>query len=149
MSTAPTETVCTTRRLLISTDQAWDAWTTPGGLQAWWWPDEADVTYAVDPWVGGRYRIHSAVSGLGIRGTVLAADRPVRLLLQWRWLGAHMPTGDDLVQVSFAVDDGDVVVALEEAMRPGAPTRDCQCRWNTLLDALAELEPRTNRKEQR
>ncbi|WP_022918259.1 hypothetical protein [Ruania albidiflava] len=40
MTAADPETVCTTRRLQIGTDQAGDAWTTPGGLQAWWWSDE-------------------------------------------------------------------------------------------------------------
>jgi len=143
------DTVYSSRRLQIGTDQAWDAWTTSSGLQAWWWSDEPDVTYAVDPWAGGRYRIHSGSSGRGIRGTVLAAERPVRLLLQWRWLGGHLPSSEGLVQVTFAVDEDDVVVGLQETMRPGTSTRSCQLRWNTVLDALAQLEPHTIGTERR
>src|SRR5690625_2999342 len=143
------ETVCTARRLQIDTDQAWEAWTTSSGLQAWWWHEEPGVSYAADPWVGGRYRIHSASSGLGVRGTVLVADRPLRLLLQWRWLGPQMPPVDGLVQVTFAVEDGEVVVALEETMPPGAPTVAFQSRWNTVMDALARIEPGAARRESR
>src|SRR5690625_1570509 len=100
------DTVYSSRRLQIGTDQAWDAWTTSSGLQAWWWSDEPDVTYAVDPWAGGRYRIHSGSSGRGIRGTVLAAERPVRLLLQWRWLGGDRKStrlNSSHVAISYAV----------------------------------------------
>lgn len=131
--------LCSVRTVPLSLDEAWDAWTTPGGLQAWWWPEDADVTYRVDPRVGGRYRIHSASTGLGAGGTFLAVDRPRQLRLQWRWLGEYGPNEDDLVQVSFAVDEGDVVVRVEHTLAAGTGSERCAEHWNEVLDSLASL----------
>lgn len=125
--------VSTVRTVPMTLDQVWDAWTTPGGLQSWWWSEDPEVTYAVEPRVGGRYRIHSATTGLGVRGTFLTVDRPRQLRLQWRWLREYGPSQDDLVQVSFAVDEGEVVVRLEHTMAAGAATE----RWDDVLDSLA------------
>ena len=125
--------VSTVRTVPMTLDQVWDAWTTPGGLQSWWWSEDPEVTYAVEPRVGGRYRIHSATTGLGVRGTFLTVDRPRQLRLQWRWLREYGPSQGDLVQVSFAVDEGEVVVRLEHTMAAGAATE----RWDDVLDSLA------------
>lgn len=134
------ETVCSRYALDLSLDQAWDAWTTPGGLQSWWWSDDPSVSYAVDPRVGGRYRIHSAATGLGASATVVAVDRPTRLVLRWRWLGEHCAEVDDLVQVSFAVDDGAVALQVEHALASGLPSQRCAARWNCVLDDLARQQ---------
>lgn len=143
---APTEEslVCTVRTVPLSLDQVWDAWTTPSGLQAWWWAEDPDVTYCVEPRVGGRYRIHSASTGLGAGGTFLAVDRPRQLRLQWRWLGEYGSNEDDLVQVSFAVEEDDVVVRVEHTLAAGTGSDRCAERWNDVLDSLAGLSTMEN-----
>jgi len=50
-----------------------------------------------------------------------------------------MPPVHDLVQVPFAVEDGEVV-ALAETMRTGAATGACQDRCDVVMDALAQSE---------
>ncbi|UFU07539.1 SRPBCC family protein [Ruania halotolerans] len=132
-------TVGTTRTAAISLDQAWDAWTTPGGLWSWWCADAPDVTCSVDSRVGGECRIHSASSGLGARAAFVTIERPSRLVLRWRWLGDHRPTGEDLVQVRFVVDEEDVVVTVEHTVSDDAALEPCAARWGRLMDAFAGL----------
>ncbi|UFU02237.1 SRPBCC domain-containing protein [Ruania suaedae] len=141
---APTRepTVCTVRAVAISRDEAWDAWTTPGGLRSWWWTHDEDFTCTIDPHVGAGCRIYSAGRGLGARGRFVTVDRPRRLVLRWRWLDEHGPAPEGLVTVTFAVneEDGDeTVVRVEHTLSDGAATGPCAERWNQLMDSFAEL----------
>lgn len=89
------------RVLRISVGQAWEAWTTPSGIQAWW-SAVGDTTATIDLRTGGRLAIRAGVSGLSADATVLAADPPRRLLLSWRWRDAG--AADELVVVDLGGD---------------------------------------------
>lgn len=135
---APRCVVSTDRVLRISVDQAWEAWTTPSGIEAWW-SAVHDATATVDFRTGGRLAIRTRVGGLSADATLLTADPPRRLLLSWRWLDVPMadePPADELVAVDLGVTDDEVVVSVEHETT--FAERDlCAARWNELLHRLA------------
>lgn len=126
--------------VMAAADAVWDLWTTPDGLEQWWWPMFDDADYEVDARDGGRYRFQASSGGVGVRGTFLQLDEGRRMVFSWDWLGGYEGgvRREDLVVVDFTeLGDGTHVrVTLTgpldelETMREG---------WQDTLTRLEEL----------
>ena len=77
------------RRIAERPSIVFEALTTADGIASWWGPDDLPAISAeIDPRVGGAYRVrfrtldgqeHEAC------GECLEVDRPVRVVMSWRW----------------------------------------------------------------
>src|SRR5690349_4023816 len=81
--------------------RVWAAWTTAGGLAAWWWPHLPDTQYAVDARPGGGYEIRSRGAGIGVRGRFERVDEPHELAFSWVWLTGTEEEPEDRVTVEL------------------------------------------------
>ena len=66
-------------------DTVWHHLTDATALKAWYWPEQLEGEYTVNPVPGGSFRIASKRTGLAVSGTVLEAEAPSRLVKTWRW----------------------------------------------------------------
>ena len=125
-----------------SPERAWQAWTDPDELAAWWWPMFADTTYDLDVRPGGNYRFESRSAGIGARGTYTEVLAPQHLTMTWVWLIDGADDGpEDSVSVTFsAVDDTTVVRVVHSTA--AEETEGYAQGWRDCLDRLAQLPGR-------
>jgi uncharacterized protein YndB with AHSA1/START domain len=80
-----------------SVDTVWSDLTTARHLAEWIWPPRFETEAVVEPRVGGRWEISSAVAELAVRGKVLEFEPRRRLRLEWRWDGEDHATDAEIV----------------------------------------------------
>ncbi|MGO0575466.1 SRPBCC family protein [Ornithinimicrobium panacihumi] len=121
-----------------SAGSVFDAWLDPQRLATWWWPDNPDTTFEVDPREGGRFAIRSASLGLGATGTYLVLHRPHILAMTWAWESDRGVGPEDVVEVEFTeVGDAQTLVLLAHHM--AEPTDDLsnpEHGWREVLGNL-------------
>ncbi|MGC4108859.1 MAG: SRPBCC domain-containing protein [Nocardioides sp.] len=131
-------TVTVSRTVPAPPGEVFDAWTDVAQLAAWWWPQLAGTTYALDARVGGSYEIVSPAIGATVRGDYTEVDRPHRLAFTWNWDdGEPADVIEDTVQVSFEARDGDTLVTVEHTSVQHAPDGGAEQGWSDVLDRLA------------
>ncbi|MCU1439511.1 MAG: Activator of Hsp90 ATPase 1 family protein [Rhodoglobus sp.] len=122
------------RELTASPERVWSAFTTAEGLAGWMWPGAWNTTAEVDLRVGGRYRIASEVSGMGVSGEFVSIDEPDRLVQTWRWDGDDEET---LVSVTLAPSGtGTALTIVHERFRTDDDRDNHLQGWNDCLDRL-------------
>lgn len=63
-------------------DEVWRLWTTPAGLEAWFFPAYLHVRASVDLRAGGRWRLASEDQPFALEGEYLVVDAPRRLVMR-------------------------------------------------------------------
>jgi uncharacterized protein YndB with AHSA1/START domain len=131
-------TISTSRSVLASPEQVFDAWTDAAQLAAWWWPQLAGTTYDVDAREGGSYVISSPAIGATVRGTYTEVERPRRLAFTWRWQDADEPESlvEDTVVVTLEAQGGATLVTVAHTSSAHEPGGDIEQGWNDVLDRL-------------
>src|SRR3954451_9268902 len=83
------------RRIAARPSIVFDALTKPEGIAGWWGPDDGPVLLAeTDLCVGGRFRDRFRMldaSQHESSGQYLEIDKPVRLVMTWRWTQGGEP----------------------------------------------------------
>jgi uncharacterized protein YndB with AHSA1/START domain len=92
-----------------------DAFVDSDRLASWWWPHLPDATYDLDATVGGRYRITSAIAGIGVNGQYVALEPPQRIELTWVWEDRQPVEERVEVRLSGIPDGTEVTVRHEVA----------------------------------
>ena len=125
-------------RVAAPMEVVWRAWTTPGGLASWWWPQLRDTTYDIDARVGGSYRFESKAAGIGAQGEFTAVEQPGRLDMTWWWIGGDTPTQPDFVSVDLQSDQAATQVTVtHRTPHPDDSCDDLRVGWNDVLKRLA------------
>lgn len=119
-------------------DEVWELWTTPAGLERWWWPMFDDARYEADARVGGWYRFGTASGGVGVQGRYVAVEEGRRLLFSWDWMAAEGQRAEQLVEVRLSERDGGTLVRVEQSA-PLDEVDDIRDGWQDSLTRLEEL----------
>lgn len=132
-------TLTLTRTVAAGPERAWQAWTDPAELAAWWWPQWPDTTYDLDVRVGGRYRIHSAGAAFGISGEYTRVDRPHLLAMTWVWHNAETSpdAAPDEVEIEFTAEGEQTVVTVRHTSAEELQGSGTEQGWNAVLDRFA------------
>ncbi|WP_170219265.1 SRPBCC family protein [Nocardioides litoris] len=133
------DVLTTTRTFAVPPERVWWAWTTAEGLATWWWTHLPGTTYAVEPRVGGRYRIEAGGAGFGVTGEVLEAEALRRLVVTWHWLDDGEPGEQERVEVVLTPVEGGTRLDLRHTgpWTTAQPAEDYRTGWTQVLDALA------------
>jgi uncharacterized protein YndB with AHSA1/START domain len=128
----------TVSRLIPATpSRVFELWTSPEHLVRWWGPPGGTcVDAAVDPVVGGAYRLdnaHPDGTMVTITGTFTRIDAPY--LLTYTWRIGDGPT--ELVTVTMtAADGGTQVTVLHERITGEAAANGHTAGWDACLERL-------------
>ena len=127
--------VTITRTLPASRDRVWRAFTDPIEYARWFWPPRFAATYAIDPVVGGRWRVASGPTGMAVGGGFTSVVGAERLAYTWRWDGEKIETR---VTIEFAdAGDGATTLRLEHDGFPDDDeARSHEQGWRDCLDRL-------------
>jgi uncharacterized protein YndB with AHSA1/START domain len=145
--TKPTETTLRIQRTFeASTEDVFDAWTSPEVLRRWWRPNPAWLTpeAEVDLRVGGRYRISMEDPEKGTRHTATGeyseVSRPSRLVYSWQWEQEDGQLGPaSTVKVEFHADAAGTKVVLEHSGLASSESRDSHGQgWQGILERFSE-----------
>jgi uncharacterized protein YndB with AHSA1/START domain len=120
------------------------AWTEAKALSRWWGPTDeyTSIVHAVDPRVGGKYRIEMrhVSGGVSIVGGVYrVVEAPSKLVFTFRWEEDKSEAEDTVVTAEFHArgDVTDLVVTHERFVN--AEQRDLHLQgWTGTLDRLAK-----------
>jgi uncharacterized protein YndB with AHSA1/START domain len=128
-------TVEVQRHVAAPVEAVYEAWTDPGKLATWWWPERFETAYELDVREGGRYEIRSSVAGFGVHGRYLLLDPPHRLELSWVWEddGTEGPEEQVVVELSGTAT-GTLVTVRHTTEAAGAA--DFRQGWTDCLDRL-------------
>ena len=131
-------TVTLTRTVPVPPDEAWRAWTDPGRLARWWWPQLPDTAYDWAPREWASYAISSGSAGFGIEGVFTAVDEPHRLAFGWRWVAPDEPDApEDTVEVTFEPDGPGTLVTVRHTSPAARQEMDGLVQgWEDVLDRL-------------
>jgi uncharacterized protein YndB with AHSA1/START domain len=122
------------RDLAASPELVWSAFTSAEGLAAWMWPGGWNTTAEVDLRVGGRYRIESGVSGMGVSGEFESIEVPHHLEQTWRWDDDAEQT---LVTITLTPSASGTALTIVHAGFSTDENRDNHVQgWNDCLDRL-------------
>lgn len=123
-----------TREFDVDRTRIFAAWTDPGLLGRWFWPETFETRYSVDLRVGGEFRFSSPKMQMGVSGTFREVVADSRLVYTWAWDGDDRET---LVTVEFAdVSEGTRVTLVHERF-DSAEERDQHAQgWNDCIDRL-------------
>jgi uncharacterized protein YndB with AHSA1/START domain len=134
-------TITITRTVGASPDRVFEAWTDVAQLAAWWWPQLAGTTYAVDARLGGRFRISSPAIGATVSGVYTEVDPPHRLGFTWSWEDDGEPDAvvEDTVVVTFVPEAQGTVVTVAHTSVAHESEGGAEQGWNDVLDRLVGL----------
>jgi uncharacterized protein YndB with AHSA1/START domain len=142
-----TSTVTVVRTVAAAPERVFAAWTEAAQLAAWWWPQLAGTTYAVDAREGGSYAITSPAIGATVRGVFTALDRPHRLAFTWNWEDDGEPEAvvEDQVDVTFEPEEsGATVVTVSHTSAAHEPDGGTEQGWSDVLDRLVAVYASTS-----
>lgn len=106
-----TTTLDLTRHVDVPRERAWQAWTDPERLMAWWWHTVPTTRIAADARVGGHYRFENP--DFGVTGEYLEVVENERLVFTWRWIEDGIETAEtDTVTVTFIEAEGGTDVSV-------------------------------------
>jgi uncharacterized protein YndB with AHSA1/START domain len=134
-------TITITRTVAAPPERVFDAWTDVEQLAAWWWPQFAGTTYAVDARAGGGYRIASPAIGATVTGVYTEVDRPRRLVFTWVWQDDDSPEQavEDTVVVTFEPEGSATVVRVDHTSEAHEPEGGAVLGWNDVMDRLVQV----------
>jgi uncharacterized protein YndB with AHSA1/START domain len=129
------------RRIKARPSIVFDALITPAGIAQWWGPDAGPVLAAeTDPRVGGRFRVRFRMlddSEHESTGTYLEIDKPRRLAMTWRWIGAQEDPGESRVEIALrAIADGTELTLIHSLLHDEDTRGSHEHGWSGSLDKL-------------
>jgi len=132
------------RRIAARPSIVFDALTTPDGIAGWWGPDNGPVLLAeTDIRVGGRFRVRFRMldgSEHESRGQYLEVDRPVRLVMSWRWTHGGKPeeaARESRVEIALRpIETGTELTFTHSRLQTEALRASHAQGWNGALDKL-------------
>lgn len=141
MVKSPSDALLIQRRLPVTPEQVFDAFTDPARLARWFAPmnDWQTVVHELDAREGGRYRV-DMVPPEGepnrLRGRYLELRRPNLLLFTWQWDGSPEET---LVRIELQPVRGgcEIVLTHEKFLSPESKAQHGQ-GWQACLARLPE-----------
>jgi uncharacterized protein YndB with AHSA1/START domain len=128
------------RTFAASSEEAFDAWTSPEVMRRWlhcapdWGTPEAEV----DLRVGGTVRVvmrRPDGTEVEAHGEYAIIDRPNRLVMTWTF--DDDPSNEQLIELSFSESEGSTTVLLVNSRISTDERRDAQHEgWHGCLDEL-------------
>jgi uncharacterized protein YndB with AHSA1/START domain len=133
------QTVVVRRILPASCEEVFDAWLDAEGMSEWMRPGPVtSCEVALDPRIGGRFRIVMTAPGAPIvnTGEFRVLDRPVRL--QFTWVSSRWENHETLVTVELHPRDAECELVLTHERFPaGYSAKQLAGGWGRMLDQLA------------
>ncbi len=128
------------RRILPATrEEVYDAWLDADGMREWMCPGPVTRSeVALDPRVGGRFRIVMSAPGAEIvnTGEYRVLDRPVKL--QFTWISSRWGSHETLVTIELhARQDECELVLTHERFPSDSSIEQLTKGWNQMLSKLA------------
>lgn len=128
------------RHIAASPDLVFDALSTPEGITAWWGPDAGPVLEAqIAAHVGGHFKVRFRMldgSEHACSGEVLELERPVRLVMTWRWHGGEAE-GESRIEMALrAVGDGTELIFTHALLPDAQVAKEHEKGWTGSLDKL-------------
>jgi len=150
----PTRQLVIERTLKAGPERVFDAFTDPGQLEKWWWPNGFTCPAAeVDLRPGGQYRLAmewpdfiptEAQFSHYMGGEYFEIDRPHRLVMSGRAFNSEQ--GElfaTLIEVTFEARDGGTLLTVRqsyfEPMPPAEAMSGAEQGWSEQLDKLQRL----------
>ncbi len=129
------------RRIAARPSTVFDGLTTPEGIACWWGPDDGPVLKAEsDPRVGGSWRVRFRTldgSEHESAGEYLEMQRPVRLVMSWRWLEGGGDPGESRLEFHLRPVAGGTELTLTHArLQTDEAARGHERGWSGALDKL-------------
>jgi uncharacterized protein YndB with AHSA1/START domain len=132
------------RRIAARPSIVFDAVTTPDGIAGWWGPDGGPVLIAeTDIRAGGRFRVRFRMldgTEHESSGQYLEVDKPVRLVMSWRWVlgGDPEEAGEESrVEIDLRpIDTGTELTLTHSRLQTEASRASHEQGWNGALDKL-------------
>ena len=131
------------RTFAASTEEVFDAWTSPEVMRRWFHcePDWETPQAEVDLRVGGGVRVlmrQPDGTEAGARGEYTLIDRPRRLVMTWTF--DDDPSNEQLMELSFSESDESTTVLLVNSKISSDRRRESQqWGWNGCLDELERV----------
>ena len=123
-----------TRELAAPLDRVWTAFTDPGALAQWFWPETFNTAVSVDPRAGGHYRIQATSRRMGISGEYREVTPPHKLVFTWQWDGEDEQS---LVTIELSAHHGGTQLAIHHELLASEADRDNHAQgWKDCLDRL-------------
>lgn len=129
------------RRIAARPAIVFDALTTAEGIACWWGPDAGPVLIAAsDPRVGGRYRVRFRMldgSEHESAGHFLDVEKPLRLVMSWRWLEGGGDPGESRLEFHLRpIAEGTELTLTHARLQTDEAAADHEWGWNSALDKL-------------
>ena len=132
------------RRIAAQPSTVFDALTTPDGIACWWGPDDGPVLIAeTDVCVGGRFRVRFRMldgTEHESSGAYLEVERPVRLVMSWRWADGGEPdegSEESRVEIDLRpIDSGCELTFTHARLRSEVSRASHEQGWVGSLDKL-------------
>jgi uncharacterized protein YndB with AHSA1/START domain len=132
------------RRIAARPAIVFDAIVTEAGIRSWWGPDaEPAISAVVDSQVGGTFRVcFRTDDGLvhECAGEFLEIERPLRVVLNWRWVShGAVEERDNVSRVEFQlrpIDSGTELTLIHAGLGSDASAEAHQRGWNGALSKL-------------
>ncbi len=122
------------RTLPAPVERVWRAFTDPGRLAAWLWPERMGTVAAIDLRPGGRYTLDAPGGGYGVFGEYQTVQPTSLLVFTWQWRGEEEAT---LVTVALAAAGPGTELTLTHERFADAAERDQHAQgWSDCLDRL-------------
>ncbi len=134
------------RRIAARPAILFDALTTPEGIACWWGPDDGPVLLAeTDIRVGGRFRVRFRMldgSEHESSGEYLEVERPVRLVMSWRWTDGGEPEeaeAESRIEIALCpIDIGTELTFTHARLKNEASRISHEEGWSGGLDKLVQ-----------
>ncbi len=125
------------RRVLpVPRDRVFDAWLDPASLARWMGTGEGAVVTALEPKVGGKFRIVMRHRGGEVEhwGEYVAIDRPS--FLSFTWLSVNTDHRPTLVTVELLERDDSTELILTHRQLPPSQVDSHRRGWTAIVAAL-------------
>jgi uncharacterized protein YndB with AHSA1/START domain len=136
--------LCLVRRIAARPAIMFEALVTAEGIRSWWGPDDGPAISAeVDARVGGGFRVRfRTADGLEHEcvGEFLEIERPVRVVMSWRWTqNGRIDEHDKVSRVEMrlrAIDTGTELTLVHSSLSNEDSARAHESGWDGALQKL-------------
>jgi uncharacterized protein YndB with AHSA1/START domain len=136
--------LCLVRRIAARPAIMFEALVTAEGIRSWWGPDDGPAISAeVDARVGGGFRVRfRTADGLEHEcvGEFLEIERPVRVVMSWRWTqNGRIDEHDKVSRVEMrlrAIDTGTELTLVHSRLSNEDSARAHESGWDGALQKL-------------